>query len=59
MINRSLSYYLKKSENLTPHNPEKIKKLAILSNFTINGLSNVLQVMSNEQMMDIDVYEAP
>lgn len=59
MINKSLSYYLKKSENLTPHDPEKIKKIAILSNFTINGLSNVLQVMSNEQMMDIDVYEAP
>src|SRR5690348_3173813 len=59
MINESLSYYLKKSENLKPHNTEKIKRVSILSNFTINGLSNVLQVISNEQLMDIDVYEAP
>ena len=59
MKTQSLSYYLNKAKTLTSHNSGHLKKISILSNFTLNGISETLKVMSNEEQMDIEVYEGP
>lgn len=59
MMNKSLSYYLNKAEKLIPSTTNQPKKVAILSNFTLKGITEVIKVISNEQGMDIEVYESP
>jgi FkbH-like protein len=58
MIEKPLSYYLKKSKTIDLEN-SNFKKIAFLSNFTLQGLSSVLQVISNQYGMNIHVYESP
>lgn len=58
MIEKPLSYYLKKAKIINFKNSNS-KKIALLSNFTLQGLPSVLQVISNEHGMNIHVYESP
>jgi FkbH-like protein len=55
MNENSLQYYRAKSKSLILINP---KKISLLSNFTIDGLSDVLQVMSYEQNMHVQIYQS-
>ena len=54
----SLSDYINKSNEITKMFDKKIR-IALLSSFTINGLSDVLKVKSNERNISCVVYEAP
>ena len=54
----SLSDYINKSSEITKVFDKKIK-IALLSSFTINGLSDVLKVKSNERNISCIVYDAP
>lgn len=58
MSDRSVSFYLNRAKSLTLNDPSNVKKISILSNFTLQGLGEVLKVFSNEQKMDIEVYES-
>lgn len=58
-MTKPLSYYLNESENTISSDRSKLKKISVLCNFTIKGLSEVIKVISNEQGMNIDVYECP
>ena len=51
-----LSYYLTESQNNMSSNSEKKIKIALLSSFTINGLSEVLKVKCNTKNIDCQVY---
>ena len=55
---KSLSDYINKSNEITKMFDKKIR-IALLSSFTINGLSDVLKVKSNERNISCVVYEAP
>ena len=48
MRNYPLSYYVNKAQSLNPCNKNNIKKVAILGNFNIKGISEILKVTSNE-----------
>jgi FkbH-like protein len=54
----SLSDYINKSSEITKVFDKKIR-IALLSSFTINGLSDVLKVKSNERNISCIVYDAP
>lgn len=54
-----LNFYIKKAQTLKIKNSSDKKKISILSNFTLKGLADVLKVFSQEQHMEIEVYEAP
>jgi FkbH-like protein len=56
MTNSSLQYYREKSQSLILKNP---KKISLLSNFTINGLSDVIKVIAFEQNMHVQIYQCP
>jgi FkbH-like protein len=56
--NKSLSYYMNKSKEITGEHSKKIK-IALLSSFTINGLKEILQVKSAERNISCMIYEAP
>ncbi len=51
-----LSYYLTESQNSMSSNSEKKIKIALLSSFTINGLSEVLKVKCNIKNIDCQMY---
>ena len=59
MIKRSVAYYLNRIKDIRVLESVKIKRIALLSNFTLQGLSDILKVMANEQNMNIEVYESP
>ncbi len=54
----SLSEYINKSNEITKVFDKKIR-IALLSSFTINGLSEILKVKSIERSISCTVYEAP
>ena len=54
----SLSDYINKSNEITKVFDKKIR-IALLSSFTINGLSEILKVKSIERNISCTVYEAP
>jgi len=54
----SLSHYINKSNEITKVFDKKIR-IALLSSFTINGLSEILKVKSAERNISCTVYEAP
>ena len=54
----SLSDYINKSNEITKEFDKKIR-VALLSSFTINGLSDVLKVKSAERNISCMVYDAP
>jgi FkbH-like protein len=54
----SLSHYINKSNEITKVFDKKIR-IALLSSFTINGLSEILKVKSIERNISCTVYEAP
>ena len=58
MIEKSLSFYRKKAKKLDFKNSNH-KKLALLSNFTLQGFSDVLKVISNDHGMNLRIYESP
>tara|TARA_B110000495_G_C23038048_1_gene620850 strand:+ start:1502 stop:3259 length:1758 start_codon:yes stop_codon:yes gene_type:complete len=58
MIEKPLSYYLKKAKTIDLENLN-YKKIALLSNFTLQGFPSVLQVISNQYEMNLHVYESP
>lgn len=59
MNDKSLSYYLDKVKQIPNGNLDNTKRIALLSNFTMNGLVETLKVLSYEQGLNVDVYEAP
>lgn len=56
---KTVSYYMDKARSIQFSDSSKVKKIAILSNFTIQGLPEILKVICHEQNMNIDIYEAP
>ena len=54
----SLSDYINKSNEITKVFDKKIR-IALLSSFTINGLSEILKVKSAERSISSIIYEAP
>ena len=59
MKEESLSYYLKKSKQIQRINLQHSKKIALLGNFTMNGLKEVLEVLSYEKSLDVEIYDSP
>ncbi len=55
----TLSYYLKKSKQIQRIHSQHSKKIAILGNFTLNGLKEVLEVLSYRKKMDLKIYDSP
>ena len=55
---QSLSYYLQKSEKLNSHQLDKAKKIAILGNYTLDGLGDVLKVFCSENNLNIQVHQS-
>jgi FkbH-like protein len=56
---KNLSYYLNQSKKLTSIKSTKPVKIAILSSFTVNGLSETINVMCSEEKIDCMTYNAP
>jgi len=52
----SLSYYMTESQKIRQTNSEKKIKIALLSSFTLNGLSEVLKVKCNKKNIDCQIY---
>ncbi|AJM91297.1 HAD-IIIC family phosphatase [Nitrosopumilus piranensis] len=55
----NLSYYIKKSKQIQRIHSEQSKKIALLGNFTLNGLKEVLDVLSYEKKLDLKIYDSP
>jgi FkbH-like protein len=55
----TISYYLKKSKQIQRIHSQHSKKIAILGNFTLNGLKEVLEVISYERKLDLKIYDSP
>jgi len=58
MSDKPLSYYLKESKNLNPQTGNNVKKIAILGNYTLEGLANIIRVISNENNFYVKIYES-
>ena len=59
MNENNLSYYLKKSKQIQKIHSQHSKKIALLGNFTLNGLKEVLEVLSYEKKLDLEIYDSP
>ena len=59
MNENNLSYYLKKSKQIQKIHSQYGKKIAILGNFSLNGLKEVLEFLSYEKKLDIKIYDSP
>ena len=59
MNEHSLNYYLKEAKKIKNSISADSKKVALLSNFTIQGLSDVLTVLCHKNNMNIYFYEGP
>jgi FkbH-like protein len=55
----TISYYLKKSKQIQRIHSQHSKKIALLGNFTLNGLKEVLEVISYERKLDLKIYDSP
>jgi FkbH-like protein len=55
-MEESLSYFLKESKNLDVKNLKKNMKIALLSSFTINGLTETLQVKCSKKNISCKTY---
>ena len=53
---KSLSYYFNEAESLNSTNFKNKIKIALLSSFTINGLSEVLTVKCTKKNIDSKIY---
>jgi len=56
---KTLSYFINKSNELVGKSFPKKIKIALLSSFTINGLKEIIQVKSSELNISASVYESP
>ncbi len=59
MNEETLSYYLKKSKQIQRIHSQHSKKIAFLGNFTLNGLKEVLEVLSYEKNLELKIYDSP
>lgn len=59
MIERDFSYYIKEAKKLEAEHHDLVDiKVALLSNFTIRGLKEVLKVKCDEIAVNCELYEA-
>ena len=57
MESESLAYYLNESKKISLNKHDKKIKIALLSSFSINGLSDVLRVKCNQKKTQAQIYE--